>query len=625
MKTPTPKVSLLLAILVLAIAPSCKKDYNGDDDDKKTPIENLNIPDGFLFNTTVDRNITVILPDIINHNQIRGRVDFLTDSPDNGGVLISSAPADANGKVEAMLRVPTYLTQVFVQTIAGTAFVDLPPLNLKEGGVVIDFNEPISLDPPNDSPEGLKTSRVSHNTNNDLPFKHLRSSVNLITNGNFSDNNFGLIPDWSSSMQVDQKWHITSTLGANHAKQHIDAGEAMLRKTSSPARYGGVAQLIAASPGDLITFTSDLRGSGHNSNVTWLFLIPRNQSGASLNFYSIQILPKQSWETKTIAATMPAGTATVQVLLWSHIYGGNIDFDNVVVTGPVTDSDGDGVDDDLDDYPFDPERAFDVFYPNKQDFGSLAYEDLWPGKGDYDFNDLVIDYQFKQVLNANYQLVEFYTDLSIRAIGASFENGFGFQLDATAPGDIANVQGAMINDNYLNIAGNGTEMGQEKAVIIAFDNAFSRIGAVDAGFVNTLPTATYIEPDTFNLYVYLNNPVSFQATGTAPFNPFLIVNKERGREVHLPGNKPTSLVNSELFGTWFDDSRPASGKYYQSATNLPWAINLPAPFDYPIEKVEITGAHLRFAEWAESGGQLYPDWYLDKAGYRNESAIYAKP
>jgi hypothetical protein len=32
-------------------------------------------------------------------------------------------------------------------------------------------------------------------------------------------------------------------------------------------------------------------------------------------------------------------------------------------------------------------------------YGTLAYEDLWPSKGDYDFNDLVVDYDFNIVKN----------------------------------------------------------------------------------------------------------------------------------------------------------------------------------------------------------------------------------
>ncbi len=66
----------------------------------------------------------------------------------------------------------------------------------------------------------------------------------------------------------------------------------------------------------------------------------------------------------------------------------------VIIVGGGTDADGDGVPNDEDDYPNDGDRAFDNYYPANGP-GTLAYEDLWPGKGDYDFNDLVLDYRFK--------------------------------------------------------------------------------------------------------------------------------------------------------------------------------------------------------------------------------------
>jgi LruC domain-containing protein len=45
-------------------------------------------------------------------------------------------------------------------------------------------------------------------------------------------------------------------------------------------------------------------------------------------------------------------------------------------------------------------------------------------------------------------------------------------------------------------------------------------------------------------------------------------------------------------------------------------------FDYPIETVEIIDAYLHFAEWAQSGGVSYPDWYTDQSGYRVPANIY---
>ncbi|HML84885.1 MAG TPA: DUF4842 domain-containing protein, partial [Bacteroidales bacterium] len=41
------------------------------------------------------------------------------------------------------------------------------------------------------------------------------------------------------------------------------------------------------------------------------------------------------------------------------------------------------------------------------------------------------------------------------------------------------------------------------------------------------------------------------------FNFFIVANQVRGKEIHLADRIPTSLVNTELFGTKNDDSNPA--------------------------------------------------------------------
>ncbi|MCF8302879.1 MAG: DUF4842 domain-containing protein [Bacteroidales bacterium] len=55
---------------------------------------------------------------------------------------------------------------------------------------------------------------------------------------------------------------------------------------------------------------------------------------------------------------------------------------------------------------------------------------------------------------------------------------------------------------------------------------------------------------------------------------------------------------------------------------MPWGIDIVESFDYPIEKIDITVTHLKFAPWAESSGELFPDWFQDESGYRNEDNIY---
>ncbi len=290
------------------------------------------------------------------------------------------------------------------------------------------------------------------------------------------------------------------------------------------------------------------------------------------------------------------------------------------------DHDGDGIADIDDSYPTDPARAFNNYFPSGS-YASLAYEDLWPGLGDYDFNDLVLDYQFNTVTNGSNKVTEVLATFVLRAIGAGYQNGFGFQLPGTTlvNSDVT-VTGYDIQESYITLQSNGTEANQDKMTVIVFDNA-NKILVPTSGFgVNVHPNEPYVEPDTMIITLaFTPNKYSIADLDLIHFNPFLIIDRERGKEVHLPDYLPTSLADQRLFGTGEDDSQPATGKYYKTKTNLPWAINIASSYQYTIESNQITSGYLHFASWAESSGTLYPDWFLDAAGYRNNSAIYQVP
>jgi len=51
-------------------------------------------------------------------------------------------------------------------------------------------------------------------------------------------------------------------------------------------------------------------------------------------------------------------------------------------------------------------------------------------------------------------------------------------------------------------------------------------------------------------------------------------------------------------------------------------MNTPISLAYPVEKTKINDAYLLFDEWAGSKGYNYMDWYMDKAGYRNNNMLY---
>lgn len=291
----------------------------------------------------------------------------------------------------------------------------------------------------------------------------------------------------------------------------------------------------------------------------------------------------------------------------------------------ATDSDGDGIQDADDDFPNDAGRAFINNFP-AAGYGSLAFEDLWPGRGDYDFNDLVVDYSFEIITNSSNKVSDVISKTVVRAIGAGFSNGYGFQFsnDQIQANQLF-VTGYVIEDDVVTLAENGLELGQEIPTVIVFDNAKNILQSA-TGFVNVEEGSPYVEPDTVEVnLVFTPGVYEIADLDLVHFNPFIFVNGVRGKEVHLPDYEPTSLADAAYFGTVDDDSNPATGRYYKTANNLPWAINIAQSYDYTIEKSEITSGYFYFGDWAESSGGLYPDWYMDFAGYRNNTHIYQVP
>ena len=302
-------------------------------------------------------------------------------------------------------------------------------------------------------------------------------------------------------------------------------------------------------------------------------------------------------------------------------------------TPAIVDADHDGVPDADDNYPNDPLRAFDNYFP-AAGFGSLAYEDLWPGKGDYDFNDIVVDYRFHTVTNAQNMVVDITAKFVSKASGASLENGFGFQL-SNASGDLNSgptnfkftTTGSRLFEDFIHLNAPGDEYGQHKPTIIVYDNFFRIMPNQGTGLgVNTVQDQVFVTFDTATIVLTPTQPTfSLADFALNSWNPFIIVNKVRGHEVHLPDFMPTDFADPDNFGKWEDDSQVAIGRSFKTVQNLPWAIDIPETFVWPKEKVDITQAYLKFAAWAQSSGTEYADWYKNLQGYRNEAMLYEVP
>jgi LruC domain-containing protein len=263
------------------------------------------------------------------------------------------------------------------------------------------------------------------------------------------------------------------------------------------------------------------------------------------------------------------------------------------------DTDGDGILDRDDASPEDPEIAFESFTPSKYGKGTIAFEDLWPYRGDYDFNDLALSYQAIVYLNAQNLAVKMDINCFLKANGAGYTNGIGLEIEGLVPSQIESVTGPILVNNYINLNPNGTEANQGKAVVILTD---------DADFLLNETTIS----------INFTEPISTSDLGVAPFNPFIIVDGNRENEVHLPYRNRTTLgvYNAQTGAT----NRDLDGNFVSDG-GYPWAISIIHDFKVPKEGVDIIDAYNLFGTWAESGGVQFNDWYKDNPGNRNNNNL----
>ena len=216
---------------------------------------------------------------------------------------------------------------------------------------------------------------------------------------------------------------------------------------------------------------------------------------------------------------------------------------------------------------------------------------------------------------------------SAKALGAGNSNGFMYQLDKITPNKILSVTGSKITgSNWVNLAANGTEIGQQKANILIFDNGNAVLpNGSTSNITNAEPDKPYFTPDTTRIKITFDTrPGNTTHFSQLSFNPYLIANQKRGVEIHLPGFAPSDKADRSFFGTFDDNTILSTGKYYQTSNNLPWAIDVHTTIPYMQEQKEITTGYSKFLLWAQSNGTQFNDWYLDVSNNRVNSNLYLR-
>jgi LruC domain-containing protein len=294
----------------------------------------------------------------------------------------------------------------------------------------------------------------------------------------------------------------------------------------------------------------------------------------------------------------------------------------ITATGGVTGGE-------VEDYPINTYGS--LAYPSENGWVTLAYEDQWPFAGDYDFNDLVMNYRTK-LIDKDGQALGYKIEGDLVGIGATFHNGFAVRLyQSSASGINKRILRSQIDQASISLIINGVqqthtilEEGTEDAIFIVMPDTWAYASKDSScSFFRTEAGCNISNKVSFTLSVSLNTYIASVDAPKYTLDPFIFAAEghyhgtfldglnPRGWEVHIKNQPPTEKFNQSLFSLVGSDDATNTqfGYYFQTPSGLPWAIEVGSSWAHPKESVDITQAYSEFQSFAESDGRESPMWF----------------
>lgn len=216
--------------------------------------------------------------------------------------------------------------------------------------------------------------------------------------------------------------------------------------------------------------------------------------------------------------------------------------------------------------------------------GTLAFEDIWPGGGDYDLNDVMIEYNRNITFDANNKATK--TVETFKAV---------------------QKKGSATNNNFF--ACQYKHLGKMTLSVGV------RAETATNSFVIETSAKEIAEGTVYTIERDLTGLGLTQTDVASDFNPYIITRQyttENRVEVHLPLADMTSSADVSLM--------TKDNAYYvgsKDGSQFPFAINIPITGFVPADesyRIDLEGQYPAFASWAKSKGTTNQDWYKTGKG-----------
>lgn len=262
-----------------------------------------------------------------------------------------------------------------------------------------------------------------------------------------------------------------------------------------------------------------------------------------------------------------------------------------------------------------------IYFPAKNKYATVMFEDLFPSKGDMDVNDVVLGLNIEYYLDNNARLLAIKIKIEPRAIGGLYQEiGLAANLSGESPIDIIeNISSSTSNslspmfNVTTNSDGYSPELGIKNSQVIPLTGNFRSFFYNDKDLIiNTLNSYPATETRNFSVLIELKSNSKFPISSYTFLEPpksnkinldIFITIGNRGKEIHFKGQRPTDKFSYQ----YFIETLPKTD--FSTIDNWVWAILSCKSIRHPLEYVKIYNAYPNFKIWAESGGVTNINWY----------------
>lgn len=238
------------------------------------------------------------------------------------------------------------------------------------------------------------------------------------------------------------------------------------------------------------------------------------------------------------------------------------------------------------------------YFPSASSFFLVGYEDLYPQKGDYDFNDLTVAYRVQYGLNADGDVVAIQGLAYLITRGSAYSHDWRLRI-----GLPVNASGTLNCTTYANYrtdptlgqpcsAADGSSISAELDITVFQNTRILFPDPAGSLFVNT--QRLYTAPWNLKFFngprsefrLDLASPVPISGILPAPFDPYLYV---------LDTNRVVRLMEVD----------PA----YQDSNGFPFGMLLTDTWKPPLELNDTAVAYPLFNDFVASEGNSSSNWY----------------